>query len=148
MPPVDIRTLGIKTILAILFYMSRKSRGINAERDLVHKFWAANWAAMRAPASGSTKYPCPDVIAGNNLRKVAIEAKLTTDKAKYFTKQEVEDLITFANMFGAEPWLAVKFPRVPWYFFTPESAVETNKSYVVTLERAQSLGIEFEELIK
>jgi len=128
--------------------MSRKSRGINAERDLVHLFWAAGWAAMRAPASGSTKYPCPDVIAGNNLRKVAIEAKLTTDKAKYFTKQEVAELIAFAERFGAEPWLAVKFLRQPWYFFTPDSVVETNKSYVVTLERAQSLGITFEEVIK
>jgi len=145
---VDIRPSSIKTRHAMFSFMSRKSRGIAAERDLVHLFWAAKWAAMRAPASGSTKYPCPDVIAGNNVRKVAIEAKLTTDKAKYFTKQEVEELILFAENFGAEPWLAVKFPRQPWYFFTPESAVETNKSYVVSLERAKSLGIEFDDLIK
>lgn len=128
--------------------MSLKSRGINAERDLVQRFWSAGWAAMRAPASGSQRNPSPDVLAGNNVRQLAIEVKLTTDKAKYFTRQEVEELTLFADTFGAEPWLAVKFPRKPWYFFTPESAVETKKSFVVSLERAQTFGIEFEELIE
>lgn len=103
---------------------------------------------MRAPASGSQRNPSPDVLAGNNVRRLAIEAKLTTDKAKYFTRQEVEELTKFAAVFGAEPWLAVKFPRTPWTFFTPESAVETTKSYVVTKERAASFGITFEELIE
>ena len=56
--------------------MSRKSKGINAERSLIHKFWAHNWAAIRVAGSGSSKYPSPDVLAGNNLRKLAIEFQI------------------------------------------------------------------------
>lgn len=127
--------------------MSTKSRGTNAERDLIHKFWESGWAAMRAAGSGSQQYPCPDVIASNNVRKIAIECKLTTDERKYFARQEVKELLYFAEKFGAEPWLAVKFFREPWYFFTVEDATETPASFVVTLERAKSRGITFEELI-
>lgn len=128
--------------------MSTKSRGSNAERDLIHRFWTVGWAAMRAAGSGSIGHPSPDVIAGNAARKLAIECKLTTDARKYFTKQEVQDLVNFAARFGAEPWLAVKFFREPWYFFTPDDAIQTDASYVVSLEHAQSRGMTFEELVE
>lgn len=127
--------------------MSHKSRGINAERDLIHRFWQAGWAAMRAAGSGSIGHPSPDLVAGNNRRKIAIECKLTTATSKYFTKQEVAELRNFSDRFGAEPWLAVKFFRQPWYFFTIDCAHETGANYVVTLEQAKSRGITFEELI-
>ena len=40
-------------------------KGSAEERDLVHKLWERNFAAMRAPASGgATKNPLPDVVAG------------------------------------------------------------------------------------
>lgn len=128
--------------------MSRKSRGINAERDLIHKFWENNWAAMRAAGSGSSQYPCPDIMASNNIRKLAIECKLTTEKRKYFTKQEVYELNEFSRRFGAEPWLAIKFFREPWYFFTLECVEETNNNFVMSLEKAKLLGITFENLIR
>jgi holliday junction resolvase Hjr len=128
--------------------MSAKSRGTNAERDLIHKFWERGWAAMRAAGSGSQQYPSPDVIASNNVRKLAIECKLTTEERKYFTKQEVNELKFFAERFGAEPWLAVKFFREEWRFFTPEDAAETDASFVVTVEQARSRAITFEELIE
>jgi Holliday junction resolvase len=129
--------------------MSHKSRGINAERDLIHKFWESGWAAMRAAGSGSSQYPSPDLVASNNVRKLAIECKLTVDERKYFTSQEVKELVYFSQKFGAEPWLAVKFVRKPWYFFTVECMTETKGgNFLVTLEQAESRGIEFEELIE
>ncbi len=127
--------------------MSTKSRGINAERDLIHKFWQAGWGAMRAAGSGSQQYPAPDVLASNNARALAIECKLTTATRQYFSKQEVKELRYFAEKFGAEPWLAVKFFRQEWYFFTLEDAVETAASHVVTLEQAKSRGLAFDELL-
>ena len=127
--------------------MSTKSRGTNAERDLIRRFWHVGWGAMRAAGSGSQQYPAPDVLASNNVRTLAFECKLTTEKTKYFTKQEVTELIYFAEKFGAEPWLAVKFFREPWYFFTVEDAKETPGSFVVTLAQAKSRGLTFEELI-
>ena len=63
--------------------MSRKSKGINAERELIHLFWKTNsWTAVRIAGSGSSKYPCPDILAANISRKIAIEAKSTKDKNK------------------------------------------------------------------
>jgi len=126
--------------------MSAKSRGSNAERDLIHKFWEAGWAAMRAAGSGSQQYPCPDVIAGNNVRKVVIECKLTTDEKKYFPRQEIDELRYFAQKFGAEPWVAIKFFRKDWMFFSLEDLDQTEASYVIGLEKERR-ALNFEQLI-
>jgi Holliday junction resolvase len=128
--------------------MSTKSRGSQGERDLVHRFWAAGWAAFRAAGSGSVKYPVPDIIAGNAARKLAIEAKITTATTKYFTKEEIDDLQSFCTRFGCESWVAVRFFRKPWYFVSLEDLRKTNASYVLSLEDAQRKGLTFEELVR
>jgi Holliday junction resolvase len=127
--------------------MSSKSRGINAERDLIHKFWQEGWAAMRAAGSGSSQFPSPDVLASNNVRKVAIECKLTTASRQYFSKQEVKELLYFSEKFGAEPWFAVKFFREEWFFFTVDDMKETDASYVVSVAQAKSRGVTFTDLV-
>jgi len=127
---------------------THKSRGSAAERELVHMFWDAGWAAFRAPASGGMNVELPDVIAGNALRKVGIEVKLTKDTKKYFTKREVEDLLIFCNKFGCECWLGVKFLRKPWRFMSPEDCRQTGASYVVSVEDTEKIGLTFEELAK
>jgi Holliday junction resolvase len=128
--------------------MSTKSRGSQAERELVHKFWAAGWAAFRAAGSGSVKYDVPDVIAGNAARKVGIEAKITTEEKKYFTKEEVESLVAFCQRFGCESWVAVRFFRKPWRFIAIEDLRKTNASYVISQEDAERKGLTFEELVR
>lgn len=128
--------------------MSTKSRGSQAERELVHKFWASGWAAFRAAGSGSVKYDVPDVIAGNAARKLGVEAKITTSEAKYFTKEEVESLLSFCQRFGCECWFAVRFFRKPWRFVCVDDLRKTEMSYVLTLEEAERKGLSFEELVK
>lgn len=102
---------------------------------------------MRAAGSGSQHYPAPDVVASNNARTLAIECKLTTAMRQYFTKQEVRELVEFSNKFGAEPWLAVKFSRQGWWFFSIDCAHETEKFHVISLDQAKSRGLTFEELL-
>jgi len=128
--------------------MSKKSRGTNAERDLVRMFWANGWAALRSAGSGSQQYPSPDVLVGKEGRRLAIESKLTIEKKKYFPRNEIRDLKYFASIFGAEPWLAVKFQGEPWYFFHPEDLVKTEKFFVASLNQASMKGLLFEELIE
>ena len=128
--------------------MSRKSKGINAERELIHLFWGNGWSACRVAGSGSSRYPSPDVIAGNNVRKLAIECKVTKDIRQYFTKKQVNELKEFGNIFGAEPWTAVKFNNVNWYFLTLEDLDPTPEGYSVSLESAKRKGFLFEEVIK
>lgn len=127
--------------------MSLKSKGINAERELVHMFWGKGWACLRIAGSGSNRYPSPDVLVGNKLRRLAIECKTTKDQKKYFEKKEIEALKKFAGVFGAEPWIAVKFKSHEWYFITTEDLKETEKGFMASTETAKSRGLLFEELI-
>jgi Holliday junction resolvase len=127
--------------------MSLKSKGINAERELVHMFWSENWACLRIAGSGSSRYPCPDILVGNKLRRLAIECKVTKEKKKYFEKKEINALRTFAGIFGSEPWVAVKFKGCEWYFTSLDDLSETEKCFVISLEEIRTKGLLFEELI-
>lgn len=129
--------------------MSKKSRGINAERELVHKFWSNGFIAMRAPGSGSIKYPCPDILVGNPLRKLAIECKTTRSDKQYISSGQIGDLDRFAKIFSAEPWVAVKFKGNEWLFISLEDLNQTKaNNYGIKLEEARTKGLLFEELIQ
>ena len=128
--------------------MNRKAKGTNAERELLHMFWdSGDWIAMRAPSSGAIKYPCPDLLVGNLSRKLAIECKITKNTKQYLTNKEVLELKEFSKIFGAEPWVAVKFPNVNWFFLNIDDLDETEgKNYVITIQSAKRKGLLFEEL--
>ena len=128
--------------------MSVKSKGINAERDLIHKFWSENIPALRVAGSGSSRYPSPDILAGNRSRKLAIEAKTTKENKKYLKKDEVSELKKFSELFGAEPWIAVKFKGVEWLFLPLEEIIETKKCFLVNIEIVKRRGVLFEELVR
>ncbi|MBW2984929.1 Holliday junction resolvase [Candidatus Woesearchaeota archaeon] len=129
--------------------MSRKSKGINAERDLIHKFWSIDgWSAVRIAGSGSMKYPSADILATNKLRKLAIECKTSKEANKYLTKDEIEQLKEFAKIFGAEPWVGVKFNREEWFFLNVEDLKHTGNNFLVSIDIARNKGLLFEELIK
>lgn len=128
--------------------MSRKSKGINAERDLIHKFWGNKWAAVRIAGSGSMRYPSADVLATNKLRKLAIECKTSKSSSKYIEKVDIEQLKEFSEMFNAEPYIAVKFDKKEWLFLTLEDLEETGKNFMINIKKAEIKGILFEELIK
>ena len=129
--------------------MSRKSKGINAERDLIHKFWATNeWGALRVAGSGSMRYPSADVLATNKLRRLAIECKTVKEPWKCIEKEDIEQLKVFANLFNAEPYIAIKFNKKEWLFLTLEDLEETDKAFMINTKKAEIKGILFEELIK
>ena len=128
--------------------MSRKSKGMNAERELVHKFWATKgWSAVRIAGSGSMRYPSSDILATNKLRKLAIECKTSKEETKYFTKEEIEQLRIFSNLFGSEPWIGIRFDRTDWFFLNTEDLEEKENSYFISKELAKKKGLIFDELI-
>jgi Holliday junction resolvase len=127
--------------------MSRKSRGINAERALIKLFWENGWAAIRSAGSGSMQYPSPDILVGKNGRRLAIECKLTTETKKYLPLEEIKQLQYFARVFGAEAWIAIKFLRKKWYFLNIEDLQITGKNYAVDENLADLKGLSFEEVI-
>ncbi|MFP4656310.1 MAG: Holliday junction resolvase Hjc [Candidatus Woesearchaeota archaeon] len=124
--------------------MNHKGKGTNAERELLHMFWKNNWACTRCAGSGSMRYDSPDLIAGNHERKLCIECKATRSKIQYFTKEEIFSLRSFSHLFGAEPYIAVKFNGKPWIFKKANMLDETNKYFSIRYESESS---DFEELI-
>ena len=127
--------------------MSRKSKGINAERQLIHKFWDNNWAAIRVAGSGSSKYPSPDIIAGNNKRVVALECKAINSNKKYFPKSEIFELENFCEIFGSEPWIGIKFDRTDWFFVLTKDLEDVGMNFLIKKEFSNSKRKTFEELI-
>ena len=128
--------------------MSRKSKGINAEREIIHAFWKVpGWTACRVAGSGSMRYPSPDIIAGNISRKLAIECKSTKSKYQYFEKAEITQLLQYAELFAAEAWIAIRFDRDKFYFMRPKDLKETGKKYAADLVRVKDKGFLFEHII-
>jgi Holliday junction resolvase len=128
--------------------MNRKAKGSNAERELVRLFNESGWGCIRIAGSGSSRYPSPDILAGNAIRRLAIECKVTKDQKKYFQNSEIEQLRAFSTNFGAESWVAVRFPGEQWYFLSLEDIQDTGKCWVVSLELAKRRGLTVKELMK
>lgn len=128
--------------------MSRKSKGTNAERELVHIFHSApGWSAVRVAGSGSSHYPCPDIIAANGSRYLAIECKATRDDKRYLEKADIDELKLFAQRFGAEAWVAARFVGHPWYFLKMDELEDTGTCLAASKEIAQKIGRTFTKLI-
>jgi Holliday junction resolvase len=128
--------------------MNTKAKGTAGERELIKFLNENDWCAIRAAGSGSSRYPSPDILAGNAIRRLAIECKVTAEKKKYFDQAELDQLQTFARKFGAEAWLAIKFPSQPWYFLMIEDLEKTGVSFGISLEDAQRKALTKEELLQ
>jgi holliday junction resolvase Hjr len=125
----------------------RKAKGSKAERELIHLFWKNGFAAMRAPGSGSTHHPSPDIIAGNGRLFFAIECKASHGPVKYLEKDEISQLDLFANAFGARAIVAIRFDNDKWYFMKLTDLKVTPKSFVVHFSLARKKGLSFDELV-
>ncbi|MBI1969373.1 Holliday junction resolvase [Candidatus Woesearchaeota archaeon] len=135
--------------------MPAKIKGTGAERELYHALWQKGFAVVRAAGSGSTSYPCPDLLVGNPLRKLAIECKVTKGVKQYLTGGEIQELQEFCKQFGAEPWIAVKFNKLSrqdglgWYLFTLEDLEKTEgENFVVSIPLAKRRGLRVEEVVE
>lgn len=127
--------------------MGNKSKGSNAERELLHMFWGKGLACLRSAGSGSMKYPGPDLLVGNLVRRMAIECKSSKDNKIYLNEHDVSQLKEFSKVFDARPWFAVKFFRKDWLFVGVEDLQKTLTGYVIDLKKAELKGLSFEELI-
>lgn len=127
--------------------MTRK--GYAKENELVHILWDAGFAALRAPSSGSsTPLPMPDIIAGNSRKYLAIEAKTTRSDYIYLEEEEVQNLITFAERFGATPVVGARFFRTDWVFFYPDQMHRTSTGRYKINRKDVGHGLSFEELVR
>lgn len=128
--------------------ISTKRKGTKAERELFHMFWESGWGCARVAGSGSTQRPSTDLVASDGNKVLALECKAIRNDRKYFSEKDLEQLLCFASSFGAEPWVAVRFDNIGWFFVHMEELAESKgKSFFVSLEFAQKNGKSFDELI-
>ena len=128
--------------------MSSKSKGSKAERELLYMFWSRGLGCIRSAGSGSMKYPGPDLIASNKIRTLAIECKSTKENKKYLDEEDIKQLKEFCDIFGAEPWFAVRFARMNWLFLSLEDIEKTENGYVIDSKVAERRGLLIDELLK
>ncbi len=127
--------------------MNVKAKGTNAERELIHLFWSKGWAALRVAGSGSSSYPSPDLLASNAARILAIECKSSGELSRHLEKAQVEDLLEFARMFGAEPWIGARFNDMKWAFFSIDDLKKSEKGFSVSVKMVKEKGLTFEQLL-
>ena len=125
--------------------MSLKSKGINAERELVHFFWSKGVPCIRVAGSGSMKYPAPDLIVGSEGHKALIEVKVTKEKQQYFTPDEIRDLLEFSRLFGGEPYVAIKFNHEGWLVLKVEDLKKTDQHYAINVKDRGKIGYDLEQ---
>ncbi len=125
-----------------------KKKGSRIERELFHMFWDhGKWAALRVAGSGSTTLPAPDLLTGNSSRILAIECKSGKGR-RDIKKEQIEEFKKFSKLFGAEPWIAIRFDHMPWYFLRIEQlGVSKGNNYFVDPKLVLKQGIYFDDLI-
>jgi Holliday junction resolvase len=121
-------------------------KGIKFERELIHRLWENGFAAVRSAGSGAARYPMPDIVAGNGEKFIAFEVKKREKMPVYLTGREVKELAMFSNLFGAEPFIAVKIPKENWRFFSIDGLKETESSYKID-EKIFKNGLELEDVL-
>ena len=110
--------------------------------------WNEGHAVVRSAGSGSTTKPAPDLLTSNGFKTMAIECKSIKGKKKYFDHTEILQLNLFANTFGAEAWLGLRFDNVGWFFIESKHIVKSKgESLLLTLDYMRKKGLTFDELI-
>jgi holliday junction resolvase Hjr len=127
--------------------MSLKSKGISAERELVHILQDRGYAAIRVAGSGSTKAPSTDILAGNGKRTLSIECKTLRTGYRYIPIKEIEEFLQFSHNFGAEAWIGARFMRKPWVFIRVNDLAKTDKNYGITPDIALKYGIALDNFL-
>lgn len=127
-----------------------KKKGSNAERELLHMFWANDIATVRIAGSGSSKHPMPDLIAGVNKKLIAIECKNIDSDNIYFKENEIYELEKFAIMSGMMPFVAVRVKNEGWYFLHTNSLNKTKNmhSFNRKNEELKDKILNFEKIVR
>ncbi len=100
--------------------------------------------------SGSMPLPCPDLLAGKSGKSMAIECKSGKGKQRrYISKEQIEELESFSQGFGADAWVGVRFDGKKWAFLKSSQLGRSKglENYYFDKELVENYGIPFEELL-
>src|SRR3989344_8308482 len=124
--------------------MSNKSKGSNAERELVSLFTEYGWRSARVAGSGvNDESPCDIIVGKIGHRGFTIEAKSSRSNYIYIKKSQIEDFMLFSSVIGLTPVIAVRFTYEGWIFLNPDQLQDSGKNFVVYRAKAKSEGKKF-----
>ena len=126
-----------------------KSKGSKAERELFQKFISSGtYRVVRVAGSGTMENADCDLIAGKKGAKYAIEVKSSKKPIKYITKEQISNFMTFSEIFGLKPVIALRFNREGWLFINPKKMRDSGKNFAITLKEAKKKGKKFSQFFK
>lgn len=125
-----------------------KKKGSNIERELYQKFVENGYRAVRVAGSGTMENADCDLIAGKKGKKFCIEVKSSKKPVKYISKEQIKKFLSFAEIIGMKPIIALKFSRKEWIFLNCNHLRDCGKNWTITLQEAEKKGKSFEEVFK
>ena len=123
--------------------MSNKAKGSKTERELYQMFVDNHYRAVRVAGSGVMENADCDIIAGKKGKKFAIEAKSCKVLPKYISKDQVNRFMTFSEIFGLRPAIAVRINRLGWFFLNPKDMKNSGKNWAINMEIIRKKGKRF-----
>lgn len=129
--------------------MTRKRKGINCERELVHKLWDLGFGAVRIAGSGCTQTPSADIVAGKSGKVYTIECKSSKSENFYLKKEVVSQLLEFSKRFDSIPLIGIRFKNQDWAFLKQEHLPllkDTGKFFVINSLEIKNSCIGLNEL--
>jgi Holliday junction resolvase len=126
--------------------MSNKSKGSNAERELVSLFTENGWRAVRVAGSGvNDESPCDIIVGKVGQQGHVIEAKSSRSEHIYIKKSQIEDFMLFASVIGLKPVIAARFTYEGWLFIDPSQLIDSGKSFVIHRKNVKIEGKKFSQ---
>jgi len=128
--------------------MSNKTKGSKNERELYQMFVDNHYRAVRVAGSGTMENADCDIIAGKKGKKFAIEVKSCKKLPKYISKDQVNRFMTFSEIFGLKPVIAIRINRIGWIFLNPREGnkavlKDSGKNWAINQEIIEKKGIKF-----
>ena len=78
-----------------------------------------------------------------------VESKSQRRMRKLIEKERILELKKFAERFGAEPWVGMRFNNMVWFFLSLDNMERSkNGSFIISKDIAKKKGLEFDDLIK
>jgi len=128
--------------------MKNKLKGANAERELLYLLFETGFAVSRVAGSGSSTLPTPDVIAVKNRIALAIECKTKSGNYLNIRSEQMDELILWEKLAGANAYVAWRLGKDQWYFIEIEKIEKTKKAYSISKKEIIEKGMDFEKFIK
>ncbi len=119
----------------------RYKKGSNFERELKKMFENKGFAVIRSAGSHGI-----DLVVGKKGTTYAFECKVTSKERFYISTEDVNKLLSFSEIFGAYPYIALKMNK-RILFINPYLLTTSGKNYALDYYKICPIAKDFKELI-